>query len=496
MSGSFDRATIFRSAFLAVALQWGVRAIGLVSVVIMARLLRPEDFGIVALALAAAAFVELFGWIGLRQALLRIETPERSHYDTAFTIQLCLFLALGALLAAIAPLAARFYGVPEVAPILWVLAGRMAFLAVVNIAIIDFEREMQFGRDMKMRLSVRLLSLVVTVAAALWLRNYWALVIGLVSYTGFYTIASYIAHPYRPRLDLSRRREILGVSLWMFVSSLAEWIQTQIERLVLGRIAMPGTVGLYSVSKDLSTIFTQEITTALNRVTFVTVASGQASAAEGRHIARVIGGYGVIVAPLAAGLVATAPDTVAVLLGAKWLGAAPLLRIIAIYTGIQAVYLMTGSVLQASGFVRRAALMNLAGAFLSALCVAGAGYYWRTPEAVALAALGVNSTMLGIGLTFLAANAAAPLLRLGGNLLRPVVAAATMAGILCLPGLIDTGSPLADLVASICLGATVYGAVLAGLWVAAGRPEGAESEAALLIGGVGRKLRTGTRFTT
>jgi O-antigen/teichoic acid export membrane protein len=481
---------VFRSAFLAVALQWGVRAIGLVSVVIMARLLRPEDFGIIALALAASAFVELFGWIGLRQALLRVPEPERAHYDTAFTIQLGLFLMLGVLLAAAAPFAARFYGVPQVAPILWVLSVRLVFLAVVNIGVVDFEREMLFGRDMKMRLSVRLASLAVTVAAAFWLRNYWALVIGLVSYTGFYTVASYIAHPYRPRLDLSRRGELLGMSLWMFVSSLAEWVQTQIERLVLGRFAMPATVGLYSVSKDLSTIFTQEITTALNRVTFVTVASGQASASESRNVARVIGGYALIVAPLAAGLVATAPDAVAVLLGNKWLAAAPLLRIIAVYTGVQAIYLMTGSVLQASGFARRAALMSLAGAGLSAIAVAGAAWWWRTPEAVALAALAVNCTMLLVGLTLIAANAGLRLTGIVANLLRPVLAAAAMAAVLLGPAAVDTGSPFADLVTATCLGAAVYTALLGALWLAAGRPEGAENEGVLLLARLYRRVRT------
>jgi O-antigen/teichoic acid export membrane protein len=490
VSTPFDRATIYRSAFLAVTLQWGVRAIGLVSVVIMARLLRPEDFGIVALALAAAAFVELFGWIGLRQALLRVPEPERSHYDTAFTIQLILFLLLGVLLALAAPFAAAFYGVPEVAPILWVLSGRMAFLAAVNIGVVDFEREMQFGRDMKMRLSVRLASLVVTIAAAWWLRNYWALVVGLVSYTAFYTVASYIAHPYRPRLDLSRRSEILAMSLWMFVSSLAEWVQTQIERLVLGRFVPTATVGLYSVSKDLSTIFTQEITTALNRVTFVTVASGQASAAIGRNIGRVIGGYAVIVAPLAAGLVATAPDSIAVLLGDKWLAAVPLLRIIAVYAGVQAVYLMTASVLQASGFARRAALMNIVGAMLSAVGVAGAAYLWRSPHAVALAALAVNCTMLTVGLALLAENAGASMMGLAANLLRPILAAATMVAVLWLPVLHHMGSHFLHLVGSIALGALTYGAVLAALWGIAGRPEGAESEAALLLAGFGRRLRT------
>jgi O-antigen/teichoic acid export membrane protein len=479
---AFDRATLYRSAFYAVAMQWGVRAIGLVSVVVLARLLTPADFGIVALAMSAAAFVELFGWIGLRQALLRVAEPERAHYDTAFTIQFGLFTALALVLVAAAPLAAAFYGHPALSPILWVLALRLVCLGLVNIGIVDFEREMQFARDLRLRLGVRLASLFVTVTLAMTLKSYWAIVWGLVAYSIFYVAASYAVHPYRPRFSLSRRSDLLGVSLWMFVSSLAEWVQTQIERLVLGRFAAPATVGLYSVSKDLSIIFTQEITAALNRVTFVTVAGGGA-----RNLAKVIGGYAAVVAPMAAGLVATAPDAIALLLGEQWLPAAPLLRIIAIYAGAQAVYLMAGSVLQASGLARRAALLNLSGAALAVSSVAVAGLVWRTPEAVALAALAVSAVMTAAAVATLASSLGSSLAALGASLLRPVAAAAAMVALLWGPGAMESGSALLDLLWAVPAGALAYAATLVLLWLASGRPEGAESEAALVLGGLRRR---------
>ena len=488
-----DRATIYRSAFAVVAMQWGVRAIGLVSVMVLARLLDPSDFGVVAIALTAAAFVELFGWIGLRQALLRVKEPDRSHYDTAWTIQLGLFLLLGFVLIAIAPLAARFYGNPAVTPILWAMSIRLFCLAFVNIGIVDFDREMQFGRDMKMRLGVRLASLVVSLAAALVLRNYWALVIGLVAQSVFYLAASYIAHPYRPRLGLARRAEILGVSLWMFISTLSEVVQQQIERLVLGRFAPAATVGLYSVSKDLSSIFTQEIAVSLNRVTFVTVARGDADASSSSDVAKVIGAYAAIVAPLAAGLVATAPDAIAVLLGSKWLPAAPLMQVIAVYTGVQALYLMVGSVLQASGSARRAALLNLFGASLSAGAVAWAGLTFRSAESVAVAALCVNATMLAIGIGLLASNAGTGVVSLAANLIRPILAAAAMVFVLWGPGATATGSAFLDLALSTLLGAAVYAAALLLLWVATGRPAGAEQEIAGIFASARRRIRIVSR---
>jgi O-antigen/teichoic acid export membrane protein len=481
----FDRATLYRSAFFAVTMQWSVRAIGLISVMALARLLQPSDFGVMAVALTAAAFIELFGWIGLRQALVRIKAPERAHYDTAFTIQLGVFLLLMLVLIGIAPLAARFYGLPALTPILWAISLRLFFLAFVNIGIVDFERDMQFGRDMKMRLSVRVASLVVSLAAAFILRNYWALVVGLVAQTALYTAASYIAHPYRPRLDLSRRAELLGVSLWMFLCSTAELVQQQVERLILGRFAPTAIVGLYSVSKDLSSIFTQEIATALNRVTFVAVAQGDED--RSGKIGTMVGAYAAIVAPLAAGLVATAPDAIAVLLGAKWLPAAPLLEIIAIYTGVQAVYLMVASVLQASGFARRAAILNISGAIFSVTAISAAAMQFGSARSIAFAALAVNATMLGIGLYMLSRQAGARFVPLLANLFRPAAAGAIM--VLAIWEIVpETGSAFADLALGILLGAPVYAASLFLVWAVSGRPPSAEGEAMALLSGFRRRL--------
>jgi O-antigen/teichoic acid export membrane protein len=484
---TLDRATLYRSAVLAVSMQWGMRAIGLVSVVVLARLLSPGDFGVVAVAMSAAAFVELFGWIGLRQALLRIPDPDRAHYDTAWTIQFALFMALGVAMIAIAPLAARFYEQPAVTGILCFLSLRMVALAVANIGIVDFERDMTLGRDMAVRLGARVAALVVTLVAAGLLRDYRALVIGMVAQSAFWAAGTYLAHPYRPRFGLSRRSEILGVSLWMFISTFAEWVQGQIERILLGRIASPTDTGLYSVSKDLSNIFTQEIATALNRVTFPVFAQGRSEGAAG--FALLLGAYAAIVAPLGAGLIATAPDTIAVLLGPKWLPAAPLMRIIALYTSIQAISLMAASVLQASGQARRSAVLNIVGAALSVVVVGAAAFLLREPVAVALAALAVSAVMMVAGVVALAACGRTGVVGLAANLLRPVLAATAMAVALLRLLRVDTGSPLVDLVVQVAAGGAIYAAALAALWLGSGRPPGLEREVAGLV----RRIVAGRR---
>src|SRR5687767_11584514 len=117
-----SRNALYRSAVIAVTLQWLMRFIGLISVFILARLLRPEDFGIMGLAVATLALVELLGAVGIWQALLRIKEWDREHLDTAWTIQLIVFGAMGLLALASAPLVAYLYGQPALIAVLAVLS--------------------------------------------------------------------------------------------------------------------------------------------------------------------------------------------------------------------------------------------------------------------------------------------------------------------------------------------------------------------------------------
>ncbi|MEA3064865.1 MAG: hypothetical protein QOJ27_1311 [Sphingomonadales bacterium] len=489
MSEPTARNALYRSALLAVAMQWTLRFIGLISVFILARLLHPEDFGIMGLAVAALALVELLGAVGLWQALLRIKEWDREHLDTAWTIQLIVFGAMGLLALGSAPLVARFYGQPALGAVLAVLSLRFVALGLANIGVVEFDRQLAFGRDLRMRVGARLSSFVVTVCAAFWFRNYWALVIGLVSQNSFYSIATYIAHPFRPRWSLKRRAELLGTSLWIFVHSVTQTVQMQVERLVMGRFSSPHVIGLYSVSKDLSEIFTQEIATALNRVTFVTVAkTGQPLSDSPLRIAQILGAYAMIAAPMGFGLAATAEPSIHLLLGDEWTAAAPFLKIIAIYSALYTVYKVIASALQAAGHARRAAFMSGAGALGIAVAVAGAAWVSPTAMTVALAAFVANFLVLVSGIAVIARHSGQNGFALGLHVFRPFAAAAAMAALVRLFGP-DSGSSIVDLLGGVAIGVAAYPSFLLGLWWASGRPDGGEREAMAFVAETAARLR-------
>ncbi|MGZ8997425.1 MAG: oligosaccharide flippase family protein [Allosphingosinicella sp.] len=465
---------VYRSAATVIVISWSLRLIGLVSVLVLARLLSPEDFGIVALAMSVLALVDIFSALGLRQALLRVARPERAHYDTAWTIQLIVLTALAAVLIAVGPLAAWFYDEPALGTLIAVLACCFVIDGLANIGVVDFDRHLDFGRDLRMRLSVRLTTFVVTLTAALLLQNYWALVIGTVLQSVLNAAASYLFHPFRPRFSLAKREELLSVSLWMFLASASQTIHHQIEKIVVGRITSRSVVGYYAVSRDLSSIFTEEIATALNRVAFVTTArTGRPLKADPGRLKSMLGAYGLIAAPLGFGLAATSGQALPLLLGPQWAAAAPFLAIIAPACALSAVYKLIVVTLQASGDARLAAFLSVGGALSMVVLTAAAALSGQGAISVAFAALAATTLLLSSGTILLARKAETGAVGLLTAVARPFVAATLM--MFVLRGL-DTGDigPWAVLAVKVPSGAVLFALASAALWIVQGRPDGAE----------------------
>ena len=484
-----------RGAAMAVALTWTMRAMGLVSVFIMARLLTPEDFGIVGLAITAVAFVELFSYLGLRQTLLRIEDPDRSYLDTAFTLQLGLMCVLGLILAALAPVFAWFYEVPELTAVVLALALRFVIAGAINIGVVDFDRYFQFGRDLGMRLFAKLASLAATVAAALILQSYWALVIGLFVQSTCQTIASYVLHPYRPRFSLARRGELIGVSIWMFLGTAAQIVHAQVDRVALGRVAGPATVGNFTVSKDLAAIFTEEIATALNRVSFVETTKAGELKGQGALMGAMLGGYAMVTAPMGIGLAAVAPEFFLVFLGDQWGFAAQLALLLAPAGAIYAVYRLVASSLQAGGFARLSALLSWTGTgATAALVVATVTMLEGGAVSISAATLVGSLATLMLGLGVMGRMSGVGVVELSIHIVRPFLAALTMFLVLdALPPISDIA--LAALLAKAAIGAAIYILALAALWLASGRPGGAERQVMDVVQRVRRDGMAGLRFS-
>jgi O-antigen/teichoic acid export membrane protein len=436
----------------------------------------------VGIAVAFAGLFDVMTSFGFDWALVRHPAPERRHYDTAFTLRLGTTLAASAAIVASAWAVARFYDDPRLPAILAVVALSGVVAALENVGLAEYRRTLRFDVEFRQQLIGKLAGLVVAVGIAVASRSYWALVLGTLASKVASVAASYALHPFRPRLDLSARRELFSFSMWLQLNNLLTLLKDRFSALVLGRFAGSRAVGLYGLAYELAYLSTSELAAPINRVFFSRYAQLQGDPVRLREgYLRVVGVIWLAALPLAAGIWLTADSLVFLLAGPGWADAVPALELLAVAGALAVLGANAGYVFIALGaprvvtIIKAIAFAVLVPAML--LLVPARGTEGAALAAIASTAVGsalhvgLLVRWLGIGARELVAPLWRPLL--GCACMLPVVRLAAPEA--AAAGVVGRALELA-LVAGA--GAAAYCAVVALAWRAAGRPEGAERDLA------------------
>jgi len=458
-----------------IARRWALRGIGLVSTIILARLLAPADFGIIAMAMIVVGLLELLAEGGIDLALIRNPHATRAHFDTAWTFRIIQGVILALVLVAVAPLAAEYFNESRVAPVMRVLALRALIMGFENVGIVHFLKGLDFAKDFRFAVYRRLIATLVTLAFAVALRSYWALVIGMVVAPIASVFLSYVMHSYRPRLSLARVHEIWSFSVWIIVRNIGAFIQQKLDTFAVATFAATRMVGGYYIANDLAMQVAQNISMPLGRA----LLPGYAKASENRDYLGMlylnsVGVVATLTVPFGLGMAMVSNDLVTVLLGEKWRVAIPLLEVMGIFAIFISLSDLIGTPLVALGRVRMLAILQWFQVILLAPLLLLVGYYGTTLD-IALARTAFAFVFLIIMLVV-----AGRVLGLAPRafirvLWRPFVAGAVMAGpVLALNGA-DLGLPVFRLIVEVGVGGIVYIATSFLLWHLAGRPAGPES---------------------
>lgn len=216
------------------------RNLGLLSTLLLVRLLAPADFGLVALAASLIATIDQLSTLGAADALIRARDPSREMYDTAFTIGLLRALATAAVIVALAFPLGSFFDDPRVAVVMLALGVGTLLTGLENIGTVDFRRQLTFHKEFVMNVWPRLASVVVTIIAAFVLRSYWALVIGMLTNRAIRLPMSYWMSDFRPRLTLRAWRDLIAFSLWTWAQSMQFLVRDRADSFVIGRFLVRG----------------------------------------------------------------------------------------------------------------------------------------------------------------------------------------------------------------------------------------------------------------
>src|SRR5574340_359830 len=212
------QSTFIRGAAWSMAMRWGIKLLGLISTVILARIISPEDYGIVAMAMLFAGMAEVLVDFGAQINILRKQTLDRDFIDSAWSLQIIQGGFVATLLALSAPLAGVYFNEPRVVWVIWVIAACLLFDGLTNIGITLARKNFEFKLEFRYRIVGKLIGVVATIIAALFLRDYRALVAGLALGHVSNVFLSYFMHPYRPRWNTAKIRSMWGFSKWLLIS--------------------------------------------------------------------------------------------------------------------------------------------------------------------------------------------------------------------------------------------------------------------------------------
>ena len=207
-----------------VLLRFVERGIGVVSTIILARMLVPADFGVVAMAMSVYGALEIMTSFSFDLALIQNRKATDAHYDTAWTFNVLfgLFLLLG--LLALAWPTAEFYADARVGPVMMWLGVAALVRGFENIGVIQFQRDLNLVQEFKLGLARKVVGFMVTISFALAWQSYWALIAGIMAQRVTGLVMSYVLHPYRPRFSLAAKGELLEFTKWLALNNVVLFI--------------------------------------------------------------------------------------------------------------------------------------------------------------------------------------------------------------------------------------------------------------------------------
>lgn len=464
------------------AYRWLERLLDFLAIVVLARLLAPDDFGLVAIAASFATIVEGLSNFDVDKALIRNREDDRALYDTAWTLSVLRGLLAALAMWAVAPWVAD----ARMAAVLRVLAVGPILNGLRNPRFVTFERDLVYSKLALLTITAKVVSVAAMLVVAAAFRSYWALVLGQLAYALVGTVLSYLLQPYRPAISLARVSTLAAFSGWLTLASVVTALSMETDKLIVGWLVGVTDAGLYFMTQRVGVLPTQEMLSPLLRILFPAFSGLGDDAPRLRRAAResinVLGSLGL---PAGFGFALVAAEFVPLVLGRQWAPIVPLLVVLVPYLGLRSTLSMTLPCVLALGrtrllfrvsaayalvhvpvFVAGTALFGLPGA-IGSIVVAGV-LYWSLNAWLLHTLLGITPGQI---------------LR---ELRRPLAATALMvavvAGLAAVAPLdaLAADAPAVSLVIKVVVGGAVFAGALSAAWRLEGRPAGLERRVAQL----------------
>jgi PST family polysaccharide transporter len=337
---------------------------------LLARLLPPADFGLLAFASVFTAFLQLFVEQGIADAVVQRAETRPGHFSAAFWFNLAVSSILAGGLCLGAGLISSMVHQPGLAGILRGLAPLLVFSALGGVHASILKRRLEFKLLAVQNLVCTMAGGIAAIVCAFSGFGVWALVIQQLTYAVLCAIMLWCSESWRPSFDFTFTdfKDLASFAIHITSSAFLDFFNRRSDDFLVGCFLGPVVLGYYSLAYKLLLTFTRLINAPFNNVAFSAFSRLQEDRVElGRFFDHLTRLTGAIAFPVFLGLAAIAPEFLTALFGQRWLIAAPVLRILCMVGILHSIAFLHGALLRAVGRANWQMWFTLAGALTNVI---------------------------------------------------------------------------------------------------------------------------------
>lgn len=393
----------------------------------MARLLRPEDFGIVAVVMSFLQLSYIVGNLGMAAAVVQAKTLADDAVHAAFTVSASVGLLLTVLAAASAPMAAEFFRIEPLRSAMPVMAIQLFFAGIIAIPMALLRREMRFGTIALVEGTSAICYAATGIGLALSGFGYWSLVWAPVVASAWSLVLVLAISPYRPRVIRpgGALGEMMRFGGGLTLKNVFVFLSRNMDNLVVARMLGEAATGLYTRAFNLTRVPQMRLVGIVYQVSFPAFCrlrdDRRRFDAMFANASRLIA---LVVTPILLGIGAVAEDFTIAVLGPQWSGMVVPLRLLAVAALVNCLHALAGAAIEATGRVRYEVLTQ--GAY-AAMIIGGTyvGARWGV-EGASAAVVVASAVFFSMKTITLHMAVGIPSTRFLATILGPVVSAVIM----------------------------------------------------------------------
>lgn len=326
--------------------------IQLASLVILSRILAPEDFGVIAMITAITALMGLFRDMGLSTAAVQRGNLTYEQTNSLFWLNTAAGSLLTLLVIALSPVVAWFYKDPKLQPVTALLALTFALSGIGGQHAALLQRELRFKHKATAETSGAIVNMVLAIGLALIDFSYWALAWGTLAGTLVTTSLYFVFSDFRPSSPRRANgiRELIGFGAHVTGFELVNYFHRNLDNVLIGRFWGAVELGFYSRAYQMMMLPINSLRAPINAVAFPVLSKLKDDpTAFRRYYCQIASLLAFISMPLMAFLIANARDVVHVALGPKWDSVAPIFVLLGVTGFIQPIASLRGLVMLSTG---------------------------------------------------------------------------------------------------------------------------------------------------